>query len=114
MMILLAVLVPRESPVRITWFVPQVPFQTDEYIMKVEWVRNGLCAAYLPQSCVKVAQAIAGDLYVISEKDNPEWFRMVAIMHKKKTQMTEVALDFLDFMLDFFHEPGSQPSGENY
>ena len=89
-------------------FTPRIPFRTDEFLVKVEWIKNGLCAGFLPESCIPIAESIAGKLWKLTVEDDPAWVRTVAIMHKKKNQMTEAALDFLAFLLDYYSKPDRQ------
>ena len=83
-------------------FTPRIPYRSDKYLAKVDLLKNGMCAACMPESNLEIARKIAGELFLVGERDDPEWHRSVAILHKKEAQMTETAADFLDFLLDYF------------
>ena len=63
-----------------------------------------MCAAFFPESNLGVVTALAGDVYKIGKENDEAWQRTVAILHKKPAQMTEAAMDFLEFLMEFFRE----------
>ena len=62
----------------------------------------GMCAAFFPASNLRVIEPFIGDVWRIGNSGDEDWTRTVAILHKKEAQMTEAALDFLEFLLDYY------------
>lgn len=85
-------------------FFPKLYCQTDEFLVKVKLVQKDLAVAFIPESCLRDALAIAPALRYIST-DNPLAKRTVNLMRRKKVLMTEAALDFWDFALDHYGLP---------
>ena len=85
-------------------FFPKVYHETDEYIVKVKLVQEGLAVAFLPQVCLPDATALAPDLRWM-EVEDPIAERDIILMRRKRALMTETALDFWDFVLDYYQLP---------
>ena len=85
-------------------YFPKVYCKTDEFLVKVKLVQSDLAVAVLPESCLKDALAIAPGLqYSVLEDEMAK--RTIHIMRHKKSLMTEAALDFWEFILDFYGLP---------
>lgn len=85
-------------------FFPQTYFQTDDFLVKMNAIREGLAVAFLPQSCLKEAMLLCPGLRVFKIQHYSA-HRTVVMMRKKKRLLSESALDFWDFMLDYYHLP---------
>lgn len=85
-------------------FVPKTFYQTDDFITKIKTVRSGLAVSLIPESCLPDAQSLCPDLrhYRLSE---PGSTRTVYLMRHRQELMSEAALDFWNFVLDYFHLP---------
>ena len=84
-------------------FTPRISMRTDNLLVKTEHVKYGRAASFLPESCIPTAKAIAPNLLVIPlENEEKRFERIVYLMHRKESYMTETARDFLVFVKDFF------------
>lgn len=86
-------------------FFPKTYFQTDDFLTKMNAVREGLAIAFLPQSCLKEATLLCPGLRILKIQHYSA-HRTVMMMRKKKRLLSESALDFWDFLLDYYHLPG--------
>ena len=85
-------------------YFPKVYCKTDEFLVKVKLVQSDLAVAVLPESCLQDALSIAPGLqYSVLEDEMAK--RTIHIMRHKKSLMTEAALDFWEFILDFYGLP---------
>lgn len=85
-------------------FFPQTYFQTDDFLIKMNAIREGLAVAFLPQSCLKEAMFLCPGLRTFKVQ-HYSTHRTVVMMRKKKRLLSESALDFWDFLLDYYHLP---------
>lgn len=85
-------------------FVPRTFYQTDDFLTKIKTVRSGLAVSLIPESCLSDAQALCPNLrhYRLSASGTT---RTVYLMRHRKELMAEAALDFWDFVLDYFKLP---------
>lgn len=85
-------------------FVPRTFYQTDDFLTKIKTVRSGLAVSLIPESCLSDAQALCHNLrhYRLSASGTT---RTVYLMRHRKELMAEAALDFWDFVLDYFKLP---------
>lgn len=85
-------------------FIPRTFYQTDDFLTKISTIRHGLAVSLIPESCLSDARALCPDLrhYKLSEPGNS---RTVYLMRHRKTLMTEAAMDFWNFVLDYYHLP---------
>ena len=86
-------------------FFPKLYCQTDEFLVKIKLVQEDLALAVIPESCLQDALAIAPALQYLSLADNPIAKRTISLMRRKKVLMAEAALDFWDFVLDYYSLP---------
>lgn len=85
-------------------FFPKVYCQTDSFLVKMEVIGTGLAVGLLPESCLPDAQKLVPNLRVFAI-NNYTTTRTIYIMRHKRSQMSEAASDFWDFILDYFHCP---------
>ena len=82
-------------------FFPKTHCRTDSFQVKISMVDSGHAVALLPESCLREAEMLSPGLRHFHMKNHSSK-RTVYLMRKKKNIMTEVALDFWDFALDYF------------
>ena len=70
---------------------------------------RGKAVGFLPRSGLELARSICPDLRAV-RCPLPGGDRTVQLMRKKKSLLSETALDFWDFALDYFNLP---PDGED-
>lgn len=90
-------------------FVLKSYFQSDDFLVKVMVIREGKAVGFLPRSGLELARSICPDLRAV-RCALPGGDRTVQLMRKKKSLLSETALDFWDFALDHFNLP---PDGED-
>ena len=90
-------------------FTPQVPFRTDNFLIKMGLVEEGAAAVILPQSCLSHARRLIPDLLEIPVYTGKESLddRAIVLLHKKEGFMTETARDFWEFLCGYFQERDS-------
>ncbi|WP_434310351.1 LysR family transcriptional regulator [Hominifimenecus sp. rT4P-3] len=83
-------------------FFPKTCCQTDSFLVKMNAVDAGLGVALIPESCLPDAQKLSPGLkhYAL---DHAGTSRTICLMRQKRSLMSEAALDFWDFALDYFH-----------
>ncbi|MCI8869662.1 MAG: LysR family transcriptional regulator [Lawsonibacter sp.] len=86
-------------------FFPQTYFQTDDFLIKMNAIREGLAVAFLPQSCLAEARLLCPGLRTF-DIQHCSTHRTVVMMRKKKRLLSESALDFWDFLLEYYRLPG--------
>ncbi len=77
-------------------------FQTDDFLIKMNIVREGRCVAFLPHSCLEQARLVCPGMRTFCCPDKAV-DRTVYIMHKQKNLLSETALDFWNFLLDHYY-----------
>lgn len=85
-------------------FFPQSRFQTDDFLIKMHAVRDGMAIAFLPEACLEDASLLCPGLRHF-RVSNYESHRTISLMRKKKNMLSETSLDFYAFVLDFFNLP---------
>ena len=85
-------------------FFPKNTFLTDSHEMRLEMLRQGMGIAILPQSYVPYLDHAPAELSVYTLEDC-SIRHTLSVLRQKKNQMSEAALDFWTFMLDFFDRP---------
>lgn len=85
-------------------FFPRIYAKTDEFLIKVKLVQQDLAIAFIPECCLADAIALAPKLSYIP-LNNSAAKRTINLMRRKKVLMTEAALDFWNFVLDYYSLP---------
>ena len=85
-------------------FFPKTYCQTDDFLIKIAMIRSGIAVAFLPESCLEYACLLCPGLRHFHLQDQRAQ-RSVYLLRPKKALMSEAALDFYDFVLDYFHLP---------
>lgn len=85
-------------------FFPKTYCQTDDFLIKIAMIRSGIAVAFLPESCLEYACLLCPGLRHFHLQDQCAQ-RSVYLLRPKKALMSEAALDFYDFVLDYFHLP---------
>lgn len=85
-------------------FFPKSYFQTDDFLLKMNIIREGLAVAVLPHSCLNEARRLCPDLKTFP-LTTTSTTRQIQIIRKRKSQLSETALDFWDFLLEYFQLP---------
>lgn len=83
-------------------FLPRILYRTDNFLVKISFVKRGLAATILPRSCLAYAQSLVPDLAVLPLPEG-QTLRNISIMRRKEIFMTETAADFWEFLLDYYH-----------
>lgn len=87
-------------------FVPIVAYETNDYLFKIHLIGEGRAIAILPECCVKTAQELYPDIRAFRIQ-GADTNRSVFLLRRKKALMSEAALDFWDFVLDYYHRAES-------
>ncbi len=76
-------------------------FQTDDFLIKMNLVREGLGVAFLPESCLENAALLCPGLrtFHCGQTDSR---RTVLMTRKKKSLLREASLDFWNFLLEYY------------
>lgn len=85
-------------------FFPKVYCQTDDFLVKVKIVAQGLAIAFIPESCLQDAYTYSPDLCCF-ELENCVTDRTICLLRRKKALMTDASLDFWDFVMDYYNLP---------
>lgn len=88
-------------------FWPRILFQTDDFLLKMHIVRSGSAVAFLPNACLDDARMLCPGLKILKIK-NYEAFRRICLLRKRKMLLTEAALDFWNFVLDYYNLPADE------
>lgn len=83
-------------------FFPKSYFQTDDFLIKMNIVREGSAVAFLPQTCIAEATLLCPGLRAF-QPAHQNIRRTVLMTRKKKSLLSEASLDFWEFMLDHFN-----------
>lgn len=82
-------------------FFTKSPIQTDSYDAQLDLVRQGLGLAILPASYTRCLKFPDSDLVFYSLENCP-YRHTLSLLRQRKALMTEAALDFWDFVLDYY------------
>lgn len=85
-------------------FFPKVYCKTDEFIVKAKLVSQDFAVAFIPESCLGDAMALAPSLRYV-EIDDRSAIRTINLARHRKALMSEAALDFWTFVLDYYDLP---------
>lgn len=97
-------------------FSPKIFCSTEDFITKMRFVDAGKAICILPECCLRVARRLSPDIRMFSIK-NYNTSRQIYLMRRKESLMSEAALDFWNFVQDYFtHHPHGEepPSWENF
>ncbi len=83
-------------------FFPRILCQTDSFLVKMDLVREGQAVAILPESCLDEARRLVPDLRIFQIAHH-DAVRTIYLMRRQQSVMTESALDFWDFAMDYYH-----------
>lgn len=93
-----------QSPSHTIGFIPRTYFQTDNFIVRMRALEAGTGVALIPGSCLADAKLLCPGLkYLKTERQNS--YRTISLMRKKKSMLSEAALDFWDFAMEHFGLP---------
>lgn len=82
-------------------FSPKEAYRTNDFLVKIRTVGEGKAMAVIPECCIDMARRLYPDLRQFRiEGYNTE--RTICLMHRKKSMMSEVALDFWDFAMEYY------------
>lgn len=84
-------------------------FQTDDFMIKMNIIREGKCVAFLPHSCLEQAHLLCPGMREFC-CPSPISDRTIQIMRKPKKLLNEASQDFWDFLLDYYHLPPDRNS----
>ena len=85
-------------------FFPKSYFQTDDFLIKMNAIREGIAVAFLPEACLSEAEYLCPGLRSFKVQ-NYNTRRTVIMLRKKKNLLSETALDFWDFVLEHYRLP---------
>ena len=80
-------------------FFPKIRCETDDFTIKVKMVAAGQGVAFIPQCCIADALKIAPQL---CQSPIAGTTRRVSLMRQRRGIATEAAMDFWDFVLDYY------------
>ncbi len=85
-------------------FVPRSFFNTDDFLVEIGIVREGLAVTFLPESCLEEAARLCPGLrwYRISQGRIQ---RNILMLRKKRKMLSETSLDFWNFLLEHYQLP---------
>ena len=89
------------SEPKVMGFVPKIYFQTDDFLVRMHALRAGRGIMLLPESCLEDAKMLCPGLKVL-KIDSLSSYRTIVLMHKKESFMGEAALDFWEFIRDYY------------
>ena len=89
---------------QIAGFFPKAYFHTDDFVAKMNIIREGLAVAFLPESCVEDAARLCPGLQVLRYEPGNIW-RDIVLARKKKSLLSETALDFWEFVMEYYRLP---------
>lgn len=79
-------------------------FQTDDFLIKMNMIREGMGVSFLPESCLDNAALLCPGLRAFRETTLNSR-RTVIMTRKKKSLLNEASLDFWDFLMDYYNLP---------
>ena len=82
-------------------FSPKAYYETNDFLVKSGIVGEGKAIAVMPECCEKVIRRLFPDIRKY-KVDGYNTGRTIYFMRRKKALMSETALDFWDFVLDYF------------
>ena len=82
-------------------------FQTDDFLIKMNLVREGMGVAFLPEACLENAFLLCPGMRAFHSSRGSEK-RTVLIKRKKKSLLSEASLDFWEFMIEYFDLPSDE------
>lgn len=83
-------------------FAPKIYCCTFNFNVYTKFVRAGKAVYILHSKCAEAALKLAPELCFCQIKEKPIT-RTLFLIHKDRALMSEAALDFLDFAIDYFH-----------
>lgn len=89
-------------------FFPRAMFRTDDFTAKMYALREGMGVAFLPESCLEEAGYACPGLRHFG-MEGMRSRRTVVLLRKKENLLSETAMDFWDFAVDYF---GAAQEGE--
>lgn len=89
-------------------FAPKVAWQTNDFLTKITIVGEGRAVCVLPECCLEQAKRMYPDLRSFRIQ-NAKTERTICLLRKRRLLLSETALDFWDFVLDYF---GQEPDSE--
>lgn len=84
-------------------FAPKVFCHTEDFLSKIRFTDAGKAICILPESNLRVARRLSPDLRTFSIRGF-HTSRTIYLMHRQRSLMSEAALDFWDFAMDFYSE----------
>lgn len=88
-------------------FFPQSVLETDNYSVQMEFVRQGLGVAIFPSNYIQYLKTPSSDISVY-KLDNCSYCHTLSLLRRKKSQMSESAQDFWDYVLSSYNRPEDQ------
>lgn len=82
-------------------FQPKIFMTTDDFLTKMRIVDEGLAITMLPKACLRIAKKLSPDLRTF-RLSGVNTSRTVYFMRKKETQLSETAMDFWEFVNDYY------------
>lgn len=83
-------------------FAPKIFCSTEDFLTKVRLVDAGLAIAFLPECCLPAVHKLSPDTRSFTILDH-DTTRTLYLMRRRKAQMTEVAKDFWNFVMDYYN-----------
>ncbi|WP_434310794.1 LysR family transcriptional regulator [Hominifimenecus sp. rT4P-3] len=91
---------------RAAGYSPKIFCSTEDFITKMRFVDAGKAICILPECCLRVARQLSPDIRTFHIK-NYNTSRQIFLMRRKESLMSEAALDFWNFVQDYFPSPDS-------
>ena len=84
-------------------FFPRIRFFTDDFLSKVKILEDGLAITILPHSCLRIIMKLAPSVRAFRIRGYST-DRTIGLMHRKDQLLSEEAQDFLEFIMDYYHQ----------
>lgn len=83
-------------------FIPYIYCRSDDFLTRLKIIRSGMAVGFMDESNLKDAKLFDPSLRFF-ELTQQLPLRPITLMRKKKAMMSDAALDFWDFVLDYYH-----------
>ena len=87
---------------QLSGFAPKIFCQTKDFLSKIRFTDAGKAICILPECNLRIARQLSPDLQTFSIQGF-HTSRTLYLMRRQKSLMSEAALDFWEFTMDYYH-----------
>lgn len=87
---------------QLSGFAPKIFCQTEDFLSKIRFTDAGKAICILPECNLRIARQLSPDLQTFSIQGF-QTSRTLYLMRRQKSLMSEAALDFWEFTMDYYH-----------